>query len=89
MEPGDIVRIKPSDRLTSPWKGYAINGAMMRVRRIATERQSKNVSVQPAELPPQSFRHEWFDAADLERWEERARPDLHELLKAYAKKNLD
>ena len=65
MELGDIVRLKPSETLITPWMEYAKSGTLMRVEQVFPERGRKSVCIQPARRRRKSLRHDWFAPADL------------------------
>ena len=65
MKPGDLVRLKPSEKLIAPWNEYAKSGTLMRVEQVFPKRGRKSVCVQPAHVRFKSFRHDWFAPVDL------------------------
>ncbi len=79
MREGDLVRLLPSPRLTSPWRDYAVDGTLMRVRAVEPRRRRGSVSVQPADQP-RSFRHAWFDSEELEPLDQPESTDLADRL---------
>lgn len=60
MKEGDHVRIKPCEGQMSPWSGFARNGILMRISRIAPHDPHRIQVVDPF-----SDRKGWFNEAEL------------------------
>lgn len=85
MKPGDLVRLKPSDKLIAPWSDYAKSGTLMRIEQVFPKRGGKSVCVQPAHVRLKSFRHDWFAPADLAPVAAEAAERYQDMLRRLAK----
>ena len=72
MQAGDLVRIKRSEKLLNPWRGYALNGVAMTVKNAASRDPSAPPRIKVVD--PVSLRHEWFDGDELELLRHGRRP---------------
>ncbi len=64
MQPGDLVRIRPSRRLSAPWSAFAQNRIVMRVKRIEPRGCYDPPVIKVVD--PVTHRHGWFEESELE-----------------------